>query len=620
MRRFLKRGLICLFTLLLLLGAVTVHTTVQALNYGKLINYAGIVRGASQRLVKLELEGQEEDEMIQYLDSIFKELKTGRGSYGIPLTGDKNYQKHLQSLNQMWEKLKIQIQKYRKDGENRSELLTLSEKFFVEANEMVFAADAFSYNRTRGLLIISGVMIGSMLLTWIFIFWAASKKMLLLENTNKELSELTRKDILTGAYQMDAFGEKTQKILDKRGQKKYAIVYTDFADFKYVNDIFGYAYGDSILKKYGEILCSSLREDELCGRVFADNFVLLMRYEEKEEIARRQKENDKKIAQFMREGKEQQSILTYCGICCLEDVIEELKIEELLNRANFARKTVKNGTKPNYVYYDESIRARLWEEKAVENRMYGALARREFKVYYQPKVSLKTGRIACSEALVRWVTSDGTVISPGDFIPVFERKLLIGRLDRYVFEEVCRFLRQLLDMGQQPLPVSVNVSRLQFYEKDFVKNYVEIRDKYQIPPCLLEIEFTESVVFDNMNLLFGIVQELKEEGFSCSIDDFGKGYSSFGLLKSLPINVLKIDSLFFDEGEDKEKDMAIVQGIVELMRKLGIHTVAEGIERQEQVEFLERIGCDYIQGYFFFKPMPEKEFEHLITREIPWER
>ena len=276
---------------------------------------------------------------------------------------------------------------------------------------------------------------------------------------------------------------------------------------------------------------------------------------------------------------------------------------------------MKNGSNHNYVFYNESIRRHLWEEKNVEGQMHDALKNHEFLVYYQPKVELKTGRIGCSEALVRWQTSDGTIIPPDRFIPVFERNFMIHRLDQYVFEEVCRWLRHMLDEGKTALPVSVNVSRLQFYDPDFVKRYVEIRDKYHIPPQLLEIEFTESIVFDNTGFLLAIVKSLKANGFSCSIDDFGKGYSSLSLLKELPVDVLKIDSYFFLESNDHSRDLDLVRSIIELVHKFNIRTVAEGIEVPEQVEYLKKFECDYVQGYVFYRPMPQAKYEALLDEQ-----
>ena len=460
------------------------------------------------------------------------------------------------------------------------------------------------------LLITWMVMLGGMALTWLFIFWASAKKLLKLEGENRELNDLTRRDVLTGLYQLDPFKKEAQRLLDTLPQEKFAVVYTDFADFKYINDVFGYEYGDSILSHYGEILRHGLRENEVGGRVSADNFVLLLRYQGRGEAASRQHEADQAILQYMNVAHDGQLLPTYCGICCVEDVIEDLKIDGFLDRANFARKTVKNGTNRNYAYYDEGIRSRLRAEKDIESRMLGALEHHEFIVYYQPKVNLHTGKIGCAEALVRWQSQGGAIIPPDKFIPVFERKHLIDQLDQYVFEDVCRWLRGLLDAGKPALPVSVNVSRLQFYDQNFVERYVAIRDRYAIPPELLEIEFTESIAFDNSALLVRIVNRLKQAGFTCSIDDFGKGYSSLGLLKNLSIDTLKIDSFFFSDGPDRDRD--IVESIVELVQKFNIQTVAEGIESPEQVEYLRGIGCDYVQGYVFYRPMPRQDYEMLL--------
>ena len=455
-------------------------------------------------------------------------------------------------------------------------------------------------------------MLAVMLLTWFLIFGANYKKLLNLESANKELDDRAKRDPLTGVYLFEVFKDEAQRLLDTNSRQKYALVYVDFSDFNYVNEVFGSAYGDSILKHYGVILNALTASGELCGRVVADNFVLLLKYNEKAEIVTRQREADGEIAQYMTNVLKCQSLSTNCGICCLEDTIEELKIEGFLDRANFARKTVKNGTNPNYIFYNESIRSRLREEKDVESHMKEALKRREFCVYYQPKVKLSTDKVSCAEALVRWQLPDGTLIPPDKFIPVFEQKFMINELDQYVFEEVCRHLRERLDNGQRVETVSVNVSRLQFYDQDFVQRYIAIRDRYQVPPELLEVEFTESIVMDNAQLMLKIVRDLKAAGFACSIDDFGKGYSSLSLLKDLPIDVVKIDQFFFADGHDQARDLAVVQGIVELVQKFQIRTVAEGIEAEAQVSYLKQIGCDYVQGYVFYKPMPAKAYDLLL--------
>ena len=346
MRRFVRYGLISLFVLLLPLGSMMVHTTVQAQSYGQLINYVGIVRGATQRLVKLELVHQPNDALIQYLDGILAELNCGEGTYGLIVPDDSTYKRDLDQLDEMWSALKAEIMTYRAEGVNQDALLALSEAYFEQANAAVFSADAYSVHETHRLLLICLAMLAVMLLTWFLIFGANYKKLLHLESANKELDDRAKRDPLTGVYLFAAFKDEAQRLLDTNSRQKYALVYVDFSDFNYVNEVFGSAYGDSILKHYGVILNALTAPGELCGRVVADNFVLLLKYNEKAEIVTRQREADEEIAQYMTNVLKCQSLSTNCGICCLEDTIEELKIEGFLDRANFARKTVKNGTNP----------------------------------------------------------------------------------------------------------------------------------------------------------------------------------------------------------------------------------------------------------------------------------
>ena len=315
----------------------------------------------------------------------------------------------------------------------------------------------------------------------------------------------------------------------------------------------------------------------------------------------RQQQVDIKITEFMHDMYGGQAVSVQCGICYLEDLAEDLQIEGILDRANYARKTVKTGLNRKYAVYDESIRKQLRYEKSIENRMLKSLENEEFLVYFQPKVDLQTG--------------EGLIIPPDKFIPIFEKKYLISSLDQYVFKKVCAFIRRRLDAGLPVNTISVNVSRLQFYNSDFVKTYEDIKNKFRIPDHLLEIEITESIAFDNVTFLEKTVSELKSKGFLISIDDFGTGFSSLSLLKNIPIDVLKIDQSFFRESIHKEKDNIVIKGIIDLVNKLSIRTVAEGIETAEQVAFLKSVNCNMIQGYFFYRPLPEDKFEAILNKE-----
>lgn len=292
-----------------------------------------------------------------------------------------------------------------------------------------------------------------------------------------------------------------------------------------------------------------------------------------------------------------------------------MEITELVDKANFAQKTIK-GQLTNYAFYNESIRSKMREENYIRDNILKAVENEEFIVYFQPKVELKENKIRNVEALVRWKNSEGKMLSPGVFIPILEKDLLISVLDQYVFEKTCQWLRKQMDKYKRVFPVSVNVSKMQFYSLDFIMVYSKIKEKYSIPDGILIIEFTESAIFNDIKRVKEIIFELHRNGFLCAIDDFGKGYSSLNALKDMRVDSLKIDSLFFNESENKEREKIVVKGIISLAQNLNMTTVAEGIEKEEQVDFLRKAGCDMIQGYIFYRPMPIEEFEKL--EDINW--
>ena len=614
MKNLGKISVIVLFLLSIFVGSFTVYSISKVQSYGTLINYLGIARGATQRLVKLELQQQPHDELIAYIDDIIYDLKNTDGKYGLEKIPNVDYQQQFSALNTLWHRVKSNIYAVRQNPANSPLLLQSSEVHFEIANNTVFAADNYTTSKSHQLTLLSALMLAGIIIMWIALFMVYLRKLYSLESSNKTLYDITTKDPLTGAYNFETFKKKAQKLLTQT-TKKYSLSYVDFADFKYINDVFGYKYGDEILINYAATISNELRTGEVLGRVSADNFVILRYYNEKNDIMVRQQQVDIKITEFMHDMYGGQAVSVQCGICYLEDLAEDLQIEGILDRANYARKTVKTGLNRKYAVYDESIRKQLRYEKSIENRMLKSLENEEFLVYFQPKVDLQTGLATQAEALVRWQTDEGLIIPPDKFIPIFEKKYLISSLDQYVFKKVCAFIRRRLDAGLPVNTISVNVSRLQFYNSDFVKTYEDIKNKFCIPDHLLEIEITESIAFDNVTFLEKTVSELKSKGFLISIDDFGTGFSSLSLLKNIPIDVLKIDQSFFRESIHKEKDNIVIKGIIDLVNKLSIRTVAEGIETAEQVAFLKSVNCNMIQGYFFYKPLPEDKFEAILNKE-----
>lgn len=602
----------------ILLGAVclvSINSIVQLQKYGRWINYLGIVRGVSQRIFKLETNHQGNDELLGDIDDILYDLSTGKGKYGLPyVERDPVYLEYLEELNKKWELVKQDIYEVR-NGKESADLLKASEDFFVLANKTVFAGEEYTRNQTTNLILLVVLLSLSSLITWLFIFKIQSKNQSYLEKMNNKFRDMIYKDELTGEWNSKKFKIDGEIIIKKNIGTKFAVFYLDFENFKYCNDVLGYKFGDYILKEYSRLLKEDMEEKEIFGRVSADRFVVLRKYKDKSELVERQKKVNEELKRIVEKSNECYSATIYWGICCLEDVSEDMEITGLIDKANFAQKTVK-GQVVSYAFYNESIRSKMREENYIRDNIQKAIGNEEFLVYFQPKVELKENKIKNVEALVRWQNYSGNLISPGLFIPVLEKNLLISILDQYVFEKTCQWLRKQIDEYKRVFPVSINVSKMQFYSLDFIMVYTKIKRKYSIPDNILIIEFTESAIFNDVKRVKEIINDLHTNGFLCAIDDFGKGYSSLSALKDMRVDSLKIDSLFFNESENKEREKIVVKGIIDLAQNLNMTTVAEGIEKEEQVNFLREVGCDLIQGYIFYRPMPIEDFEKL--ENIKW--
>lgn len=610
MEKRVKWGLPLGLLVILVLTAFSARSMMNVGNYGKLINYVGIVRGASQRIVKLETNGRPSDDLILYVSDILEELECGNGQFGLKRIDFDVFYSDLHSLKEQWSIIKDEIRKVR-IGEDPSALLSASEDFFVLANETVFSIEEHSGARSSSLARQLVVTAAFCLLISILAVIYSVRKYFELHRKAELLAQQTGRDELTGALNLERFRTEAQERIDQNPSLKFAVLYIDFENFKYINDVFGYASGNQMLKKYTELMTASMDKNELFARDVADCFLVLRCYEEKDEMLSRQEEIDRAFLE-LDALPDRHNITIACGFCCIEDVIEQLDVQGLVTRANYARKTVKSRPDKHYAFYDESIRQRMFEEIKIADRMESALAGHEFLVYFQPKVSPEDGRVCAAEALVRWRQPDGSLYMPGTFIPVFEKNHCIGLLDQYVFEEVCRFLKKRIEAGLPIVPVSVNVSKIRFYTPGFVETYAQIKRNYSIPDGILEIEFTETVACENPDYMIQISHELHRHGFFCSLDDFGTGYSSLGMLKDMPIDVLKLDAMFFKKTADLQKEQTIIRGVLQLIRELDIRTVAEGIETADQAAFLRESGCDLIQGYYFYKPMPEADFSRLL--------
>lgn len=428
----------------------------------------------------------------------------------------------------------------------------------------------------------------------------------------KEIYALAYTDKLTGARNFTKFRQDGEGLLRAPDAPRYALLSIDVLNFKIFNDVMGYSEGDALLKAFALILKREAPRPVLIARILADAFLVLFPYKEKEELAAYCEAYSRALNAFVASRGQRYQLELRSGICCAEDS-DASGINSLLDRANMALKAIKMKGAAQWNFYDHTMRDRLLREKELEMRMEKALADGEFLVYIQPKCWVRTKRLAGGEALVRWKSPDQGFLSPSEFIPLFEKNRFITKLDQFMFASVCGLLRQWLDAGLEPRPISVNVSRVQFYTPDFVERYIRMKSRYAIPDGLLELEFTESIFFENVELLSSAVRELRRAGIGCAIDDFGAGYSSLNVLKALPVGVLKLDGLFFRTARDDERAKIVIRNIMRMAAELKMSTVAEGVETHEQVAFLETTGCDIIQGYVFGRPMPAAEFTELLA-------
>ncbi len=412
-------------------------------------------------------------------------------------------------------------------------------------------------------------------------------------------------DMATGVANQEAFMQFIGKQLATGQIQTYIVFFFNVHNFKYVNKIFPYEEGDVVLRNYAGIVDNLLLEDEIVARLGGDNFVALVK-NERSEIILAKLQNLRLY--YRTEIKEKEFIFSATiGVSTLEDIRAP---RDVMARASVAYQAARQRGSGTVAYYSTEIRNKLMETQSVISSFLPALEAHEFVVYYQPKVDVNTNKICGAEALVRWM-HDGELIPPMRFIPQLEREGSVCKLDYYVLEETCRFIRKRLDEGKTVPCISVNFSRKHLEEDYLVKRIVNAIDKYEIDHRYIEIELTESEDFQNYEIMSEIVNGLRLEGIATSIDDFGTGYSSLNMIRKVDLNVIKIDKSFIPletEYPDKQTDMVMFVSIVDLVRKLGKKTIAEGVETKEQLQYLREVGCDIVQGYVFDKPMPEKEF------------
>ena len=412
-------------------------------------------------------------------------------------------------------------------------------------------------------------------------------------------------DELTGIYNKQAFYAKTKEMLLDNPDKNFDLLRINIERFKVLNDLFGESTGDKLLRYIGKFLKEINLPLCVSGRLYADNFVVC--YEAGKGDSRRMINTLQMVADSF--AINNRTILSF-GLYRIDD--KTLPVSVMCDRANMALWKAKGNFKTPYCEYDEKMRQQVLKEQKIINAMEMAIQNKEFTLYLQPKYDIEKGTIIGAEALVRWISLENGFISPGDFIPVFENNGFVYEVDKFIWEESCRYLRKWLDEGREVHPISVNVSRIDLYDPKLVQHLVDLREKYQLPSQYLELEITESAYTEDPEQIITITRQLREAGFVILMDDFGTGYSSLNMLKDIQIDVLKLDMGFLKSSDYSAKGGNILTAILKMAESLKMQTIAEGVETKEQVEFLKSIGCRYVQGFYYSKPLPVGEFEKLI--------
>lgn len=488
--------------------------------------------------------------------------------------------------------------------------LGINDWFLLDVVPENIVNDAFNRAMRLGACIVVGIVI-----LCLFLINYVSR---LQERHLDRLQKLAFEDPVTGGGNITYFRETARSLIRKAPPGTYAMISIDINSFKLINVTFGQESGDRTLKYVYRTLEDCLEPGEIVARMAQDRFRLLLKNAPVDQLVKRLEGAVDRIERY-NEKLERKYFLSFsAGIRVVDEPDDNIII--IGDQVNMARKRAKGNPQSgllSWAVYEAQDKTDLMRGKEILDDVERALKNHEFAVYLQPKIDLKTKTLAGAEALVRWILPDGSMMRPDEFIPVLERHGKIAKLDLYMFHEVCMILKSWENRGFCAVPVSVNFSRVNMMENGILEKYQEIQKSIGVPSEFLEIELTETMIQGNMEYFKQLFEHIHRLGYQCSLDDFGSGYSSLNILMDLPVDIIKLDRLFFRQGTgNEEREKKIVSGMIQVAKSLGIRTVAEGVEDADQVEELRDMGCDMIQGYYYSKPVPVKEFEEKYRKEL----
>ncbi len=389
-------------------------------------------------------------------------------------------------------------------------------------------------------------------------------------------------------------------------KKDIGFIQFDIRKFKIVNDLYGEKFGDEVLYFITRQLRENCSENQFFVNLRSDVFMVVTEYENAQELVEFIQELDERISYY----KNVKLQLSY-GIYTVED--RNMELRQMEDRAAMARKRAKNNVLTNILFYQEQFKDCLYNRKFIEENMQLAITERQFQMYLQPKYSIAQNVIIGAEALVRWEHPEKGLIYPNQFIPIIEENGFVKKVDYYIWSEACHFIRRCREEGVDPAPISVNVSRIHLRDDDeCIQILSEMIEETGIRKELLELEITETA--DDQQISNKALR-LKEEGFTLLMDDFGSGYSSLNILLETPFDVIKLDKKFMENMMVSRKGRLILEQVVAMANKLELGLLAEGVETKEQIDLLQSIGCDQVQGYYYAKPMPAEDFFALLKEQ-----
>lgn len=426
----------------------------------------------------------------------------------------------------------------------------------------------------------------------------------------EDITEFSEKDVLTGGYNRRGFIRITERLLNEVPDRtKYAVLFFNVKNFKAVNELFGVESGDVVLQNIFRTLTHSKLSPVITARVESDHFVCLVEnknldFEELTSVC------DNK---FVKDGK-CMNLIIRCGIFYVEE--KPMKISGMIDRAKLAKRYITDEYVQPYMVYDHSMQVAYIDKAKLAGELQEGIAKEQFKVYYQPVIDTKTGKIASAEALIRWIHPDKGFISPALFIPALEENGHISELDFYVLKKVWQFINDRCENNKFVVPISVNLSWMDFYDEIMMEKILKEMDRFRENgrEHMARFEITETSYAAIRENRSGILESLRIKNAKILLDDFVSGFSSFGMLQDYDFDILKIDMSFIRKIGENPKTKSIVHSIIGMAHEIGIKTVAEGVETEEQVSFLRQSGCDYIQGYYYSKPLPEEEFVGFLEK------